>query len=105
MELLLAALEREEKNLNGYFIDGYPRTVEQLDQFKQKVTNLLAFLTWLVKNERLRTKQRGHTLQKKDTTGMSAYLDDLLKISWAWDMPTSLLCCRRGCLSHFDLLF
>lgn len=45
MELLLAALEREEKNLNGYFIDGYPRTVEQLDQFKQKVTNVLAFLT------------------------------------------------------------
>ena len=55
MELLLGALEREEKNLNGYFIDGYPRTVEQLDQFKQKVTNLFGFpLTWLVKGERLR---------------------------------------------------
>lgn len=35
--LLTKMLEKEEKNLNGYCIDGYPRTEEQLDQFKQKV--------------------------------------------------------------------
>ena len=41
LALLTEALEREEKNLNGYCIDGYPRTEEQLNQFKQKV-NLVA---------------------------------------------------------------
>lgn len=40
LAILTEALEREEKNLNGYCIDGYPRTDEQLDQFKQKVTQL-----------------------------------------------------------------
>ena len=35
--MLTRMLEKEEKNLNGYCIDGYPRTEEQLDQFKQKV--------------------------------------------------------------------
>ena len=38
LALLLEALENEETNLNGYFIDGYPRTAEQLDEFRQKVT-------------------------------------------------------------------
>ena len=41
LAILTEALEREEKNLNGYCIDGYPRTDEQLDQFKQKVTHNL----------------------------------------------------------------
>ena len=44
MALLTESLEKEEKNLNGYCIDGYPRTEEQLNQFKQKV-NLVAFLS------------------------------------------------------------
>lgn len=35
--MLTRMLEKEEKNLNGYCIDGYPRTEEQLDHFKQKV--------------------------------------------------------------------
>ena len=38
LAVLLEALENEEKNLDGYCIDGYPRTIEQLDEFKQKVT-------------------------------------------------------------------
>lgn len=37
--LLTEALEKEEKNLNGYCIDGYPRTEEQLDEFKLKVSD------------------------------------------------------------------
>lgn len=41
-------LEKEEKNLNGYCIDGYPRTEEQLDKFKQKVTHKCNFIVSLV---------------------------------------------------------
>ena len=52
LALLTEALEKEEKNLNGYCIDGYPRTEDQLNQFKQKV-NLVAFLSpWMQKSYR-----------------------------------------------------
>ena len=43
LALLTEKLLREDKNLEGYVVDGYPRTEEQLKNFTEKVrlTSLL----------------------------------------------------------------
>lgn len=68
LELLLAALEREEKNLNGYFIDGYPRTVEQLEQFKQKVSDYQRIIVIESSDEEMERvlKERTKTSERED---------------------------------------
>ncbi|PFX19436.1 Adenylate kinase isoenzyme 5 [Stylophora pistillata] len=68
--LLTKMLEREEKNLNGYCIDGYPRTEEQLDQFKQKVSdyNRIIFIEGEDAEIERVLKVRGETSEREDDT-------------------------------------
>lgn len=68
LALLLEALENEETNLNGYFIDGYPRTAEQLDEFRQKVSEYNKIIVIQSNNEDLErvVKERAERLQRED---------------------------------------
>jgi len=68
LAILTEALEREEKNLNGYCIDGYPRTDEQLDQFKQKVSDYNRIIVLENSDEEMDrvVKERTETSQRED---------------------------------------
>lgn len=68
--LLTKMLEKEENNLNGYCIDGYPRTEEQLDQFKQKVSdyNRVIFIEGEDAEIQRVLKERGEASEREDDT-------------------------------------
>lgn len=68
LAVLLEALENEEKNLDGYCIDGYPRTIEQLDEFKQKVSEYNRIVVIESTNEDMErmVKERAEILKRED---------------------------------------
>ncbi|KAJ7339397.1 hypothetical protein OS493_005792 [Desmophyllum pertusum] len=70
LTLLTRMLEKEEKNLNGYCIDGYPRTEEQLDQFKQKVSDYNRIIVIESNEEEMDrvVKERAETSEREDDT-------------------------------------
>lgn len=68
LALLTESLEKEEKNLNGYCIDGYPRTEEQLNQFKQKVSDYNRIIVLESGDDEMERviKERAETSERED---------------------------------------